>query len=92
MAPLYEWDARKAAANLRKHGVSFEEAATVLDDILSLTVVDRDHLALEARYVTIGTSELGRLLVVGHTDRNDVIRIFSARLASRLEREQYEAG
>jgi uncharacterized DUF497 family protein len=91
MIPLYEWSARKAKSNFRKHGVSFEEAITVLDDILSLTVIDRDHSLTEARYITMGTSENGRLLVVGHADRHDAIRIISARLASRLERRQYEA-
>jgi uncharacterized DUF497 family protein len=92
MTFLYEWDARKAAANLRKHGVSFEAAATVLDDTLSRTAVDRGHSLTEARYITLGSSGQGRVLVVGHTDRNGAIRIICARLASRLERRQYEAG
>ncbi len=92
MTAPYEWDVRKAEMNLRKHGVSFEEAATALDDPLSLTFVDRDHSLTEARYITLGTSGRGRALVVGHADRGDAIRIISARLASKLERRRYEAG
>jgi uncharacterized DUF497 family protein len=91
MRPLYEWDALKAKANIRKHGVSFEEAVTALDDVLSLTIGDRDHSSTEARYITLGISDHGRLLVVGHTARHERTRIISARRASPLERRRYEA-
>jgi hypothetical protein len=88
----FEWDTKKAGANLRKHGVSFDEAATVLQDDLSLTGEDPDHSLQEERYVTFGVSSLGRLLVVAHTDRGDRIRIISARLATRPERTLYDEG
>lgn len=87
-----EWDPRKAAAKARKHGVSFEEASSALEDVLSATVIDRDHSVSEGRYLTLGMARSGRLLVVGHTERSGVARIFSARLASKSERRQYEAG
>lgn len=90
MTVKYEWDARKAALNLRKHGVSFDDAATALDDPLSVTFIDRDHSVFEARHITLGISRRGRALVVGHTDRGDAIRIISARLASRAEWRRYE--
>ncbi|MBW7959494.1 MAG: BrnT family toxin [Anaerolineae bacterium] len=88
----FEWDARKARANLRKHGVSFDEAATVFLDKFSLTGYDPDHSVNEDRFVTFGVSNLGRLLVVAHTDRDDSIRIISARLTTRSERTLYEEG
>jgi uncharacterized DUF497 family protein len=87
-----KWDPKKAVANLRKHGVSFVEASSVLDDVLSVTVIDRDHSESEARYLTIGMARSGRLLVVGHTERSGNVRIFSARLASKSERRLYESG
>lgn len=87
-----KWDPRKAAANVRKHGVSFAEASTVLDDVLSATVIDRDNSVSEARYLTVGMARSGRLMVVGHTERSGHIRIFSARLASKSERRLYESG
>ena len=86
-----EWDAEKAAANLRKHGVSFEEATTVFGDPLSLTISDPDQSENEARFVDLGFSHRGRLLVVSYTERGDQTRIISARLASRMERKTYEA-
>ena len=86
----FEWDKAKASANLRKHGVSFEEAATVFADELSLTIPDPDHSQAEARFILLGTSYLGKMLVVVHTERGDSIRIISARPASRRERQQYE--
>jgi uncharacterized DUF497 family protein len=89
---LVEWDSRKATTNLRKHGVSFEEAATVFRDTLSATALDPDHSAGEDRYVTFGVSVLGRLLVVAHTEREDRIRLISARLATKRERIIYEEG
>jgi len=78
--------------NLRKHGVSFGEAATAIQDDLSLTGVDPDHSLREKRLVTFGFSIAGRLLVVSHTERNERIRIISARQATRSERKLYEEG
>ena len=85
-----EWDPKKAKSNLRKHRVSFEEAATALSDPMTATGLDPDHSITEERYVTIGVSERGRLLVVAHTDEEETIRIISARIASKGERELYE--
>jgi hypothetical protein len=87
-----EWDPKKAKSNLRKHRVSFEEAATALSDPMTATGLDPDHSITEERYVTIGVSERGRLLVVAHTDEEETIRIISARIASKGERELYEEG
>jgi hypothetical protein len=86
------WDARKAAANLRKHRVSFEEATTALADPLAITGADPDHSVAETRWITFGVSNRGRLLVVAHTDEDDMIRIISARAATRPERRLYEEG
>jgi uncharacterized DUF497 family protein len=88
----FEWNARKAAANRRKHGVSFDEAASVFLDSLSATGDDPDHSLDERRFVTFGMSSSGRLLVVSHVEHNDVIRIISARSATRGERRLYEEG
>jgi len=88
----FEWDPRKAAENLARHGVSFEEAATVFRDVLSATGADPDHSVGEQRFVTFGISTGGRLLVVAHTDRDDTIRIISARPATPRERKIYEEG
>jgi len=88
----YEWDARKAAANRSKHGVSFQEAATVFRDPLSQTGGDPDHSVAENRFVTFGLSARGRLLVVAHTEQGDTIRIISAREATARERATYEEG
>jgi uncharacterized DUF497 family protein len=87
-----EWDPKKAASNLRRHKVSFEEASTALEDGLSLTGDDPDHSIDEARQITFGISSAGRLLVVSHTERGERIRIISARLATRTEGELYEEG
>jgi uncharacterized DUF497 family protein len=87
---VFEWDARKSAANLRKHGVSFAEAGTVFGDELSITVPDPDHSDQEDRYITIGWSNLHRLLMVAHTDRGENIRIISARELTKSERKEYE--
>jgi uncharacterized DUF497 family protein len=93
MNPDFEWDPRKAAANRRKHRVTFEEAATAFADPLSVTVPDPDHSpARELRYILIGRSDLGRLLVVSHAERGATIRLISARPATRRERGQYEEG
>lgn len=86
------WDARKAAANKKKHGVSFEEAATVFADSLSLTGADPDHSVGEHRWITFGESVLSRLLAVAHTDEGDIIRVISARMATRHEKRLYEEG
>lgn len=88
----FEWDPAKAASNLRKHGVSFDEAATVFEDDLSLTGHDPDHSVGESRLITFGISSAGRLLVVSHTTRSNRIRIISARPATRPERKLYEEG
>lgn len=84
-----EWDSRKAAANLKKHGVDFADAATVLHDEQAITV--RDDQADEERYVTIGMDALGNVLVVVYTWRDDRPRLISARNAKAQEREQYGA-
>ncbi len=88
----FEWDPAKAAANLLKHGVSFDEASTVFGDSLSVSGRDLEHSEGETRYVTIGLSSEGRILVVCHTDRRNVIRLFSARAAIRKEKKIYEEG
>ena len=88
----FEWDPEKAAENLAKHDVSFEEAATVFRDTLSATGSDPDHSFDEERFITFGVSTAGRLLVVAHTDREDTIRIISARLVTPRERKIYEEG
>ncbi|MBI1956496.1 MAG: BrnT family toxin [Acidobacteria bacterium] len=90
MGFLFEWDQRKAAANLKKHGVSFPEATTVFRDPLSITISDPDRSDSESRFVDLGLSHRGRLLVVSYIERGDYIRIISARCASRSERRQYE--
>jgi len=87
-----EWDARKAHENLRKHGVSFEEAKTVFDDPVYVDFYDPDHSYNERRYIIIGQSQQGRLLIVSYTEREDVVRLISAREAARGEREAYEEG
>lgn len=88
----FQWDPRKAAANRRKHRVSFEEAATAFADPLSLTIPDPNHSADEARFLLLGLSERRRLLVVAHAEREAEIRIISVRLADRHERHDYEEG
>jgi uncharacterized DUF497 family protein len=92
MALIFEWADSKARQNIRKHGVSFEEAATVFGDPLSLTIEDPLHSEKEERFVTIGESIRRRVLVVVHTERGDNIRIISVRLATRRERKTYEEG
>lgn len=92
MGLKFEWDPRKAAANFRKHGVGFEEAASAFGDSLSLTIADPEHSVAEHRWVLLGTSAAGRLVVVVHTEEDDTVRIISARLASRGERRAYEEG
>ncbi len=86
----FEWDSNKATRNLQKHGVSFHEAATVFGDALSMTFLDPDRSVAEDRFITVGLSLSGRLLVVAHTDREDRVRIISAREATRREKKFYE--
>ena len=86
----FEWDPEKAARNLGKHGISFEEAATVFGDPLSITYYDPAHSVGESRYITLGMSRSGRLLIVAHTDRGENIRIISARQTTQRERKQHE--
>jgi len=90
MPLTFEWDKRKARSNLDKHGVSFEEAATIFGDRFSLTIPDLEHSLTEQRYITMGKALTDKLLVVVHTDRGDNIRVISARRASRRERKFYE--
>ena len=88
----FEWDPRKADSSQKKHGVSFHEAASVLGDALSITYPDPDHSVREHRFITVGTSRLGRVLMVAHTDRRGSVRIISARKTTRRERRHYEEG
>ena len=90
MGLQFEWDRAKARANLLKHGLSFEEAATVFGDQRAISIADPAHSLTEERFVTIGTSEHERILVVVATERRDKVRLISARQASRKERKQYE--
>ena len=86
----FEWDRDKERKNLKKHGVTFDEAVTVFYDPLSATLNDPDHSAGERRFVTVGYSARGRLLVVSHTERGNAVRIISARRATTHERRRHE--
>ena len=86
----FVWDAEKADANLEKHQVSFHDAASVFSDPLSTTFPDPDHSKGERRFLTIGASRSGALLVIAHTEQEDTIRIVSARPVTRPERKFYE--
>ena len=88
----FEWDDQKAASNLLKHGVSFDEAVSVFGDGRALTFSDTDHSETEDRSRTYGISNKTRLLVVVHTERRNRIRIISARKATRYEKNIYENG
>ncbi len=88
----FEWDLDKAASNLAKHGVSFEEASTVFGDRLATTVLDRDHSGDEERWLTTGLSDMNRVLIVWHTNRGEAVRIIGARRATPDERRTYESG
>ena len=90
MSLRFEWDPDKAATNERKHGVTFAEASTAFRDPHSISMPDPDHSSTEARWLLLGVSKPGRLLVVAHTERRDTIRIINARLATRHERKIYE--
>jgi uncharacterized DUF497 family protein len=89
---IFEWDPKKANQNYRKHKVSFEEASTVFSNPLATTFDDPDHSAAESRFITIGHSSSARLLFIAHADRQDRIRIISARKATRRETHEYEEG
>jgi uncharacterized DUF497 family protein len=86
----FEWNADKATSNERKHGVSFNEAATVFQDMLSITIADPLHSKYEDRFIDIGYSNRGRLLVVSYTERSTSVRIISSRPATAAERFLYE--
>jgi len=88
----FEWDEDKAATNLSKHGVPFEEAITVFRDLLYVDFYDPDHSYGEHRYIIVGQSERGRLLIVSYTERGEMTRLINAREATRREREAYEQG
>ena len=88
----FEWDENKAAVNLSKHGISFEEAKTVFDAPLYVDFYDPDHSDEEDRYIIVGESQQGNLLIVSYTERVDFIRLISARKVTRVEREVYEEG
>jgi len=90
MKLLFEWDLQKAKINLLKHHISFDEASSSFEDNLSITIFDPLHSEIEDRFILIGVSSFGRLLVVVHTDRGENIRIISARLATLKEKKQYE--
>lgn len=90
MGLTFEWDQKKATSNRRKHGVAFDEAATAFGDPLSITIPDPGHSQDEDRFVLIGESFRGRLLVVVHTVRGDTLRLISARTATPTERRTYE--
>ncbi len=92
MALNFEWDKKKADSNRKKHGIGFEEASTGFGDPRSLTIPDPDHSHTEARFVLLGKSSTGKLLVVVFTERGDNIRIISTRAANRKERGMYEEG
>ena len=90
MSLTFEWDEKKADENLRKHGVSFDEAKTVFNDPFSVTIYDPDHSSDEQRYVDIGLSLKGRLIVVSYSERGERIRLISSRKATRKEQRDYE--
>lgn len=93
MKPEFEWDPNKAETNFRKHGVTFAEASSVFDDPLFITLLDEEHSKDEERFITIGVSDKKRLVMVAHAERENRIRIISARKATKHEEKFYqEAG
>jgi uncharacterized protein len=88
----FEWDENKALSNLSKHGVTFEEAKTVFDDPLYVDFYDPNHSETEERYLIVGESNQGRLLIVSYTERRNSTRLISAREVTKTEREAYEEG
>jgi len=93
MKPNFEWDVKKAEKNIHKHQVSFEEASSVFDDPMYITLLDEEHSINEERYITIGLSNKNRILLIAHTDRKDLIRLICAReVTANEEKFYYEAG
>jgi uncharacterized DUF497 family protein len=92
VAPHFAWDPRKARANLEKHEVSFWDARFAFRDPLSISIPDPDHSAAEDRFLLVGLTRTGRLVVVAYAERRDEIRLISARLATHRERKAYEEG
>jgi hypothetical protein len=92
MKLIFEWDEEKAETNAKKHKVSFEEATTVFIDPFSVSIPDPDHSVDEQRYIGLGSSEKGRILVVVYTERGSNVRIISCRKATSSERKLYEEG
>jgi uncharacterized DUF497 family protein len=90
MAMLFDWDRKKASSNIRKHGISFEEASTAFGDPLSITIQDIDNSESEDRFLLMGKTYLQRFVVVSHMETKGGVRIISARLATRRERRGYE--
>ena len=90
MAYSFEWDPKKAASNLKDHGVSFDEATTVFGDILAMNMPDPNHSEGEQRFLVLGMSRASRLMVISYAERPPRTRIISARLATRRERRKYE--
>ena len=87
---IYEWNSAKAEQNLKKHGVSFDEASSVFRDPFALTIADTDRSLDEPRFITIRVTNKQRFVVVVHTDRADAVRLISARAATRKEKYEYE--
>lgn len=90
MALTFEWDKNKALENYRKHGINFEEAKTVFNDFFATTIYDPDHSINEDRFIDLGRSSKGRILVVVYTERNETIRLISSRVATKRECWHYE--
>jgi uncharacterized DUF497 family protein len=90
MPLVFEWDEEKADSNLRKHGVNFDEAKTVFNDSFSLTRFDSNHSQSEERWLELGISGFGRLLVVWYTESDDIVRIIGSRVATTAEENVYE--
>jgi uncharacterized DUF497 family protein len=86
----FEWDPEKAEQNLKKHGISFDEASTTFEDPLANVYLDPDHSESECRYVMVGMSSSGKTIVISFVERDDRVRIMSARVATRKERRTYE--
>jgi hypothetical protein len=88
----FQWDPKKAADNLKKHGISFDDASTVFGDPLAATIPDPEHSADEVRFVTMGQSAKQQIVVVVHADREEQVRIISARRATAGEKKKYAEG
>lgn len=86
----FEWDSGKATTNKRKHGITFQEAATVFGDPLAITFNDPDHSVDEQRFLTFGTTKAGKMVIVSHTESSSKMRMISARSMTRQERKIYE--